>query len=105
MPLFVFECMAAGKPFVGTAVGGLREIVDSGRTGLLVPPRDPVALADALTELLSDPSRRDQLASGAAERMAEFTIESVTSRFVTLYETLLAEAVSSPGRHAMSVLT
>ena len=45
MPLFIFECMAAGTALVATSVGGLPEVVDHGRTGLLVPPRDPAALA------------------------------------------------------------
>ena len=45
MPLFVLECMATGTPVVATNVGGLPEIVEHDRTGLLVPPRDPAALA------------------------------------------------------------
>jgi glycosyltransferase involved in cell wall biosynthesis len=92
MPLFVFECMAARTALVATSVGGLPEVVEHGRTGLLVPPRDPAALADAIAELLGDPERREQLATAAAERMGEFTIESVARRFASLYETLVAQA-------------
>jgi glycosyltransferase involved in cell wall biosynthesis len=95
MPLFVFECMAAGTALVATAVGGVPEIVEHGRTGLLVPPRDPAALAAALTELLVDPRRRAQLADAASERINEFTIESVAGRFVDLYEELVAGAANS----------
>ena len=87
--------MAAGTALVATAVGGVPEIVEHGRTGLLVPPRDPAALASALAELLIDPQRRAQLADAASERINEFTIESVASRFVNLYEELVAGAGNS----------
>ena len=61
MPLFALEAMAAAKPLVATRVGGMPEIVASGETGTLVPPRNPQALADAMTELLSDPELRARL--------------------------------------------
>ncbi len=94
MPLFVFECMAARIPLVGTSVGGLPEIVEHGRTGLLVPPRDPVALADALTGLLADSERRQSLASAAAGRLHAFTIEAVAHQFADLYEALTDEVAN-----------
>jgi glycosyltransferase involved in cell wall biosynthesis len=97
MPLFVFECMAAGTPLVATNVGGLAEVVEHGRTGILVPPRDPGALASAIADLLSDPDRRAQLAGAAAERGALFTIEAVAGRFADLYDALLSER-TTPGR-------
>jgi glycosyltransferase involved in cell wall biosynthesis len=98
MPLFVFECMAAHTALVATSVGGIPEVVENGATGLLVPPRDPVALADALAGLLSDPARREQLARAAAERLEEFTIASVALRFASLYEQLLGLAPDAPDR-------
>lgn len=91
MPLFVFECMAAGTPLVATEVGGLPEVVDDGHTGLLVPRRDPNALAVAIAGLLADPGRRAQLATAAAARLEQFTMEAVARRFADLYEQLLAE--------------
>ena len=75
---------------VATAVGGLPDIIDDGRTGRLVPPRDPAALAAAIVELLTDPDRRAAIVAAAAEREDEFTIETATSRFVALYEQLAA---------------
>jgi glycosyltransferase involved in cell wall biosynthesis len=56
-----------GRPVVATAVGGLVEVVEDGRTGLLVPPRDPRALADALQRLLDEAERRRRMGERAAE--------------------------------------
>jgi glycosyltransferase involved in cell wall biosynthesis len=91
-PLFALECMAAGTPLVATAVGGLREIITDGETGLLVPPRDPDALASAISRLLTDRSLAARLASRAAERCSEFKIAAVATRYADLYEQLLSEA-------------
>ncbi|QQR52808.1 glycosyltransferase family 4 protein [bacterium] len=59
--LAVLEAMASGRPVVAAHVGGLAEIITSGKTGQLVPPDDPVALADAIAELLDDPAQRRRL--------------------------------------------
>ncbi|MDQ2759227.1 MAG: glycosyltransferase, partial [Actinomycetota bacterium] len=91
-PLVAYECIANRTPLVATAVGGLLDIIEDGRTGLLVPPRDPAALAAALVSLLTDPVRRDRLATAAADRWEEFTIEAAVRRFARLYETLAAES-------------
>ncbi len=88
MPLFVSECRSAGTALVATAVGGVPEVVEDGRTGVLVPPRDPAALAEAIVDLLSDPERRAQLAA-AAKLTADFAISAVAERFVALYEELV----------------
>jgi glycosyltransferase involved in cell wall biosynthesis len=89
MPLFAVECIAAGTPLVATKVGGVPEIVDNGVSGLLVPPRDPTALAAALSRVLSDPSLANRLAAAAAERGSQFAIDSVAHRFADLYEQLM----------------
>jgi glycosyltransferase involved in cell wall biosynthesis len=88
-PLFVFECMACNTPVVSTDVGGLPDVVDNGRTGLLVPRRDPESLAAALESLLADPGLRETMAAAARERLSEFSIEHISSRYAELYEQLL----------------
>jgi glycosyltransferase involved in cell wall biosynthesis len=90
LPLFVFECMANGTPLVATAVGGLPEVVESGVSGILVPPRNPEAMADALAELLRDPNRSAALAAAAAQRLSDYSIDAVAERFADLYAELLA---------------
>jgi glycosyltransferase involved in cell wall biosynthesis len=89
-PLFVFECKAANVPVVATEVGGVSELVESGRTGLLVPPRDPRALADAIEQLLTDPQLSARLAGEAAKDLEQYEIASVADRFAHLYEQLVA---------------
>jgi glycosyltransferase involved in cell wall biosynthesis len=68
MPLALVEAMAAGCACIGTDVVGVREIIDHGRTGLLVPPGDPRALADALQRLLQESALAEQLGHAARER-------------------------------------
>ena len=62
------EAMAMGLPVVTTNVGGMSEAVLHGRTGLVVGPRDPVALADAIESLITDPGRRRRLGAAGADR-------------------------------------
>jgi glycosyltransferase involved in cell wall biosynthesis len=80
------EC-AAGKPTVATAVGGNAEVVEHGRTGLLVFPGDAGALADAIIALLDDPQRASRLGQAARRKfLAEFTLERMVSHYVDIYE-------------------
>ena len=75
-PLSVLETMALGKPVIGTRVGGVPEMIEHDRTGILVPPSDEAALADAIQQLLVDPSRAAQLGKAARHHVKEvFTPE------------------------------
>jgi len=60
------------------------------------PPRDPTALAQAISALLANPERGRRLAAAAAERMHGYTIDAVAERFADLYERLLSEAAPKP---------
>lgn len=66
-PLKVLESMAAGRAVIASAIGQLNELIDDGRTGLLVAPGDAHALAVAVRELADDPGRRERLGRAAAE--------------------------------------
>jgi len=91
-PLFALECMANRTPLVATAVGGLLDIVEPGRTGVLVEPGHPEQLAGAIAGLLVDPGRRARLAEAAAAKIEHYSMDAIVARFGELYETLLAQA-------------
>jgi glycosyltransferase involved in cell wall biosynthesis len=71
------EAMATGRPVVASAVGGLRDLVVDGRTGLLVPPGDAQTLADALTKVLDDPAGARAMGRAGGERFARELSEPV----------------------------
>lgn len=86
------EAMALGRPVVGSAAGGNPELVVDGESGLLVPPRDPAALAAAVRRLLADRSLCDRLARSGRERVAGgFSSEVRLDRIEALYRRLLDE--------------
>ena len=78
--------MASGVPVVSTPVSGIPELIDSGRDGLLVPPGDPQALADALERLLDDGDLRARLALAARARIeSRFTVEASCAQLLALF--------------------
>jgi glycosyltransferase involved in cell wall biosynthesis len=87
-PMFVAECMANGTPLVSTAVGGIPDMLEGGRSGVLVAPRDSGALAEALVRLLDDPDERRRLAAEGLRRLADFSVQAVAARYGELYERL-----------------
>jgi sugar transferase (PEP-CTERM/EpsH1 system associated) len=92
MPNAALEAMAVGLPVVATAAGGTPEVVVDGVTGLLVPPRDPDALARAAARLLRDSDlRRTMGKAGRARVEQHFSIEETVRRTEELYTTLLKE--------------
>ncbi len=92
-PLALMESMGAAVPIVATGVGGTPDLIEDGVHGLLVPPRDPAALAGAIEELLADPERRGEMGRrGRERRRTEFEIEVAAQRFGELYERLYAES-------------
>jgi D-inositol-3-phosphate glycosyltransferase len=83
------EGMACGRPVIGSAVGGITFTIADGKTGLLVPPRDPDALATALLRLMADRDLRERMGRAARQRVErEFTWRTVAQRTAGLYEEL-----------------
>jgi glycosyltransferase involved in cell wall biosynthesis len=89
-PLALFEAMASAKAIVSTAVDGCREILEEGRTALLVQPGDPAALASALVRLLSDEALRSALSTGAHRASATYDIRACVNAMQDLYDEVLA---------------
>jgi glycosyltransferase involved in cell wall biosynthesis len=91
LPLSVLEAMAAGLPVVAANVGGIPELVADGVSGLLVPPDDPDALAEAIERLLESPSLAQQLGHAGRRRVVEnFDVEAVRKAHLALYRRMLA---------------
>jgi starch synthase len=89
------EAMACGTPVVASAVGGIPEVVDDGRTGLLVPPGDgfEAGLARAMDSVLGDPEAARRMGEAGRERaVGEFGWDAVARRTVRLYEEILKQA-------------
>jgi glycosyltransferase involved in cell wall biosynthesis len=88
-PIGPLEAQACGVPQVVTAVGGTRESVVP-ETGIVVAPRDPHALADALNALLGDPARRAAMSAASRERHARhFTVEKMVAGTAAVYDRVL----------------
>lgn len=95
MPRALMEAAAMGKACVATDVRGCRQTVEHGVTGLLVPARDPEALADAILKLLADPAIRTRMGdAGRAKARAEFDENSVISAILDTYERLTQQPKS-----------
>lgn len=87
LPNAVLEYMAAGLPVVGASVGGIPELIENERTGLLVPPGDADAIANALISLLADPERAKELGRAGQERArTRFSFDQLVSELELLYE-------------------
>ena len=83
------EAMAAGRPVVSTDVGGIPEVVIDGETGILVPPHDPGALAEAIIRLAEDENLRKQMGAAGRRRAERFTIEQMVNGVVRVYDEIL----------------
>ncbi|MBW1972734.1 MAG: glycosyltransferase family 4 protein [Deltaproteobacteria bacterium] len=87
--LTAVEAMAAKKPVVASAHGGLLDIVIDGETGILVPPNDQIALANAIVKLIEDPLLRKSMGEAGRKRQRElFSIERYVKEFEEVYSIL-----------------
>lgn len=90
LPKVLLEAGASGRPLVATNVPGCREIVKDGVTGILVPPKDAGALAQALEKLLLEKGLRTAMGQAAREAvMRDFSLERVVSDTLSVYRTVV----------------
>ena len=86
IPNVLKEAMACGLPVVASSISGIPELVDNGRSGILVPPRDIFALADALQKLNDDPALRHQMGlAGRKKVVREFNLRTSTAKRAELF--------------------
>ncbi len=94
-PNAILEAMALGKPVVATNVGGIPELVEEGKTGFLVPPKDPKAIADRVSYLCRNSVRRLQMGRAARMRVeSDFAVQGITARLENIYAWSLRERSS-----------
>jgi glycosyltransferase involved in cell wall biosynthesis len=86
----ILEAMAAGLPVIASAVGGIPEIVEDGKTGVLMPPANPIAIANCLRELLLNPTAGAKMGEVAAARVRDqFSSQKMVQDISAIYDELL----------------
>ena len=85
------EALAAGVPVVGTRVGGISDVIEDGKTGLLVAPEDPHSAAQKILELLRDPARGDILVRSAQATLTHFNWDGIAHKYAALFSRELKE--------------
>ncbi len=96
MPYTLLEAMALGNAVVATRIGGIADVVEDGTTGVLVPPENAPALADAIINLLAEPRSRERIGEAArTEILQSYTAEATARAVVDLYEDLVVNARDS----------
>ena len=92
LPNVVLEAMACSLPVVATSVGGVPEILANKQNGILVPPRDPMAIATAILELLDNRERRVSIGLNARKFVEKkFSLETQVNQFQKLYDYCLMD--------------
>lgn len=91
LPMSVLEAMAHALPVIASRVGGIPEVIEHDRQGLLIPPADAPALAGAIGQLIGDSALRRRLGEAARERVdREFSLDATLRQYQRLYESTLA---------------
>jgi glycosyltransferase involved in cell wall biosynthesis len=86
-PLAILEAMAAGKPIVATDVGGIHEAMEDGKNGILVPPKNPQRLAEAIIELIRNPEKAKRMGEeNRKTAMERFSMEKIAAQITKCYE-------------------
>ncbi len=91
MPISILEALASGVPVVSTSSGGIPAMVKADEEALLVPPRDPEAMANALIALWEAPARRSSLREAGLRRASAFGWSSVREEWRRVYERATSE--------------
>jgi glycosyltransferase involved in cell wall biosynthesis len=95
--------MACGLPVAATRVGGNPEVIEEGRTGLLVPPADPEGLADALLRLAGNSDEAQRMGRAGRRRVEEhFDIRKMVAHYEALYAPAGHRAVTAPCADAVA---
>lgn len=95
IPTTLLEAAACGRPLVVSDVPGCHQVVKDGENGFLVPPNDPIALADALERLVSDLKLRGKMGKAGRQLVTErFTNSQVNTATLRVYENVLGESIS-----------
>ncbi len=95
-PYSILEAMAAGLPIVSTNVGGIPEAITNGKEGLLVPPKNPQALATAIKKLILEPGLAEQLSRAAQQKIQEFSLDQMLTQTEAVYQALISSRNSLP---------
>lgn len=88
--IVLLEAQALGVPVIGTNVGGIPDVIENEKNGLLVPPSDAKAIAEAVARLLSDHALAKRLAKTASERLAKFDWNGIAEQYAALYESSMS---------------
>jgi glycosyltransferase involved in cell wall biosynthesis len=104
LPMTVLEAMAASRPVIATRVGAIPKVIEDGKTGLLVNPRDTAGLRDAIARLLNDDDLCRRLAAQAHEWVARhFTADAMARQYQALYEEVLGRKPLAAGAQARAL--
>jgi glycosyltransferase involved in cell wall biosynthesis len=99
LSIAMLEGMAAGVPVVATEVGGTPELIESGVTGLLVPPGDPDALAEGLVRVLRSSEEAERLARAAHERVqTRFSLDRMVDAYQRIYSGISVVTAATPSK-------
>ncbi len=106
IPAVLMEAMAMAKPCVSTTISGIPELIEAGHSGLLVPEKDEIALAGALSRLLDDPQLANRLAQAGQEKVQrEFNLDNVADQLLHLFTGQLTGKTSPEAQTLAASLT